>query len=261
MTAYEHGVHSELVQCVIMRERTGMYRLYPCYRMYFQDNDKLVMVAQKHAKSRTSNYHIFDMHRPGAGPGSVLRKKSGNYLGKLRANYKRTENVILTNDRDREEMGAILFERPGLVDQMRDGSQPRKFAVALPAAAEDGAPLPHRVDPFVSAEAGEEDSGSGGFSGGFGGPSLVEKLKAGQTQGLVLLETKEPSYENGNYRLNFRGRVTVPSVKNFQLVRPGEPGLVLCQFGKVADDRFHLDYRGICAFQAFAIALAQFNFN
>ena len=60
-------------------------------------------------------------------------------------------------------------------------------------------------------------------------------------------------------RLNFRGRVTVPSVKNFQLV--GEDASeVLCQFGKVGDDRFHLDYKEpLNAVQAFALALCQFN--
>lgn len=60
-------------------------------------------------------------------------------------------------------------------------------------------------------------------------------------------------------RLNFRGRVTVPSVKNFQLVG-ADPTDVLCQFGKVGEDRFHLDYKQpLNAVQAFALALCQFN--
>ena len=41
------------------------------------------------------------------------------------------------------------------------------------------------------------------------------------------LQTKEPVFENGNYRLNFNGRVTIPSVKNFQLTTPEEIGEVL----------------------------------
>jgi hypothetical protein len=36
-------------------------------------------------------------------------------------------------------------------------------------------------------------------------------------------------FENGNYRLNFHGRVTVPSVKNFQLVDPKDVNDVVCQ--------------------------------
>jgi hypothetical protein len=39
----------------------------------------------------------------------------------------------------------------------------------------------------------------------------------------------------GNYRLNFRGRVKLPSVKNFQLVPPGDIGHVWTQFGKVRE--------------------------
>ncbi|ERM97682.1 tubby-like F-box protein 1 isoform X2 [Amborella trichopoda] len=68
--------------------------------------------------------------------------------------------------------------------------------------------------------------------------------------------------------LNFHGRVTVASVKNFQLVAsvdPSQPGargddeLVLLQFGKVGDDLFTMDYRQpLSAFQAFAICLTSF---
>ena len=66
------------------------------------------------------------------------------------------------------------------------------------------------------------------------------------------------SYENG---LNFNGRVTVPSVKNFQLVEQDDRDTVLMQFGKVGEDRFHMDFRApLTAVQAFAIVLSQFNF-
>ena len=47
------------------------------------------------------------------------------------------------------------------------------------------------------------------------------------------LETKEPVFENGNYRLNFHGRVTIPSVKNYQLTTVEDIHDVVCQFGKV----------------------------
>ncbi|XP_074302346.1 tubby-like F-box protein 7 [Silene latifolia] len=68
--------------------------------------------------------------------------------------------------------------------------------------------------------------------------------------------------------LNFHGRVTVASVKNFQLIatqdqsQPGGKGdeeVVLLQFGKVGDDTFTMDYRQpLSAFQAFAICLTSF---
>lgn len=49
-----------------------------------------------------------------------------------------------------------------------------------------------------------------------------------------------------------------PSVKNMQL--EDEQGEVLLQFGKVDENRFHLDYKApFTAFGAFAAALCQFD--
>ncbi|XP_073107026.1 tubby-like F-box protein 8 isoform X2 [Elaeis guineensis] len=75
--------------------------------------------------------------------------------------------------------------------------------------------------------------------------------------------------------LNFRGRVTVASVKNFQLIAatqpaagaptssqpaPSEHDKIILQFGKVAKDMFTMDYRyPLSAFQAFAICLSSFD--
>ena len=78
--------------------------------------------------------------------------------------------------------------------------------------------------------------------------------------------TKEPTFERGQYRLNFKGRVTTPSVKNFQIVHTvdgetqSKTSDVIVQFGRVAENSFHLDFKKpFNAFQAFAIALAQFD--
>ena len=66
----------------------------------------------------------------------------------------------------------------------------------------------------------------------------------------------------GAHSLDFKGRVTVPSVKNFQLVIEGrQQDDVICQFGKVGDDEFHLDFKApLNPLQAFALAVAHFNF-
>jgi len=76
------------------------------------------------------------------------------------------------------------------------------------------------------------------------------------------VQTKEPVFDayTNSYRLNFHGRVTVPSIKNFQIIHPDDPNETLCQFGKVESDRFHLDYRRpFNALQAFCVALASFH--
>lgn len=69
--------------------------------------------------------------------------------------------------------------------------------------------------------------------------------------------------------LNFRGRVTMASVKNFQLVAavkpscsisPVEQEKVILQFGKIGKDIFTMDYKyPLSAFQAFAICLTSFD--
>ncbi|KAK8996345.1 hypothetical protein V6N11_076582 [Hibiscus sabdariffa] len=69
--------------------------------------------------------------------------------------------------------------------------------------------------------------------------------------------------------LNFRGRVTVASVKNFQLSATGDPShsisleeqeKVIIQFGKIGKDIFTMDYQyPLSAFQAFAICLSSFD--
>lgn len=90
------------------------------------------------------------------------------------------------------------------------------------------------------------------------------------SNGYSVLRNKAPRWHEHLqcWCLNFHGRVTVASVKNFQLVatvdqsQPGGKGdeeTVLLQFGKVGDDTFTMDYRQpLSAFQAFAICLTSF---
>ncbi|KAG2269596.1 hypothetical protein Bca4012_062623 [Brassica carinata] len=94
----------------------------------------------------------------------------------------------------------------------------------------------------------------------------------------LVLKNKQPRWHEQLqcWCLNFRGRVTVASVKNFQLVaarqQPQTQGTagdaqshpeqdkVILQFGKVGKDMFTMDYRyPLSAFQAFAICLSSFD--
>ena len=63
------------------------------------------------------------------------------------------------------------------------------------------------------------------------------------------------------YCLNFNGRVTHASVKNFQLVdEADEDERVVLQFGKVGKDMFTMDFQWpMNATQAFAICLTSFD--
>ncbi|MBA0809305.1 hypothetical protein Gohar_024971 [Gossypium harknessii] len=96
------------------------------------------------------------------------------------------------------------------------------------------------------------------------------KIAEGAAPGLAILKNKAPRWHEHLqcWCLNFHGRVTVASVKNFQLaatVDPSQPGgkgdeeKVLLQFGKVGDDTFTMDYRSpLSPYLAFAICLTSF---
>lgn len=93
----------------------------------------------------------------------------------------------------------------------------------------------------------------------------------------LVLKNKSPRWHEQLqcWCLNFRGRVTVASVKNFQLIAANYPPAgvpttswssqsdhdkVILQFGKIGKDTFTMDYRyPLSAVQAFAICLSSFD--
>ena len=82
----------------------------------------------------------------------------------------------------------------------------------------------------------------------------------GDEKTFFLLGNKLPVFARGSYRLNFGGRVTRPSVKNFQLVTPQDHDSVVLQFGKVGKDDFTMDFQWpLSPFQAFALTLSSFD--
>lgn len=241
------GPDDQHVQCLVVRDRSGLKRMNPEYNLYVQGNrkrgsEKLLLVARKQMHKNSVSYHIYNVARGHLG--GRLKKKGGNYVGKLKCSSNKTENVFYNNEERKEEIGGVLFSKPTLMEHVKEGAQPRKLSVIIPPVGPDRLPVPVKVkynDPFS------------GVLSQIQGDALEE--------GFTILERKEPVFENGNYRLNFHGRVTVPSVKNFQLVCPEDINDVIVQFGKVDDDRFHLDFKGPLNFQqAFCVALAQFNY-
>lgn len=87
----------------------------------------------------------------------------------------------------------------------------------------------------------------------------------------LVLKNKSPRWHEQLqcWCLNFKGRVTVASVKNFQLVASVKPcessppvtqEKIILQFGKIGRDIFTMDYwYPLSAFQAFAICLSTFD--
>lgn len=261
----------DFVQCLLVRDVTSGPR--ERYRLSFQlpssDGGTVVvpaMVAQKE-NSVGGHYHLFDLSR--TGPEAALTKKAGHFIGKLRqdltggskrlgifpskaqASPSSTVSYTLFNGNEKKDkLGVFIYDAPGLVTQWRDGQPPRKLSAVLADESNssgDAAVLPDdwagQLDPRTC---GVRSTGNDCADSAASGPSIVE------------LKTKEPFFDAGQYRLNFRGRVTVPSVKNFQL--GDDDGNVLLQFGRISDHRFHLDFRRpFCPATAFAAALTQFD--
>lgn len=79
---------------------------------------------------------------------------------------------------------------------------------------------------------------------------------------MLVLRNKDPAWHQQRqcWCLNFHGRVTVPSVKNFQLVADPDHENIILQFGKVDKDLYTMDYQyPISAFRAFAVCLTSFD--
>lgn len=99
---------------------------------------------------------------------------------------------------------------------------PRKMTVIVPPVSDDG---------HVMATTEE---------------GLLERVKQGEFGDCQKLHNKAPRWNEslGAYCLNFNGRVTLPSVKNFQLQLEGasDPNQVSLQFGKTGDSTFTMDY-------------------
>lgn len=111
---------------------------------------------------------------------------------------------------------------------------------------------------------------------------FLEPLGEEGKESPLILKNKAPRWHEQLqcWCLNFRGRVTVASVKNFQLIAANAPSnttgptsssslpgssqsdhdKIILQFGKVGKDIFTMDYRyPLSAFQAFAICLTSFD--
>ncbi|XP_014795607.1 PREDICTED: tubby-related protein 3 [Calidris pugnax] len=235
------------VKCRITRDKKGMDRgLFPTYYMHLErdDNRKTFLLAgRKRKKSKTSNYLI------SVDP-TDLSREGESFIGKLRSNLMGTKftvydhgvspvkarNVVEKADM-RQELAAICYETNVL-----GFKGPRKMSVIIP-----GMNMNHKRIPIHPRNEQE---------------SLLSKWQTKNLENLIELHNKAPVWNDDtqSYVLNFHGRVTQASVKNFQIVHDNDPDYIVMQFGRVAEDVFTLDYNyPLCALQAFAIGLSSFD--
>ncbi|WIA09331.1 hypothetical protein OEZ85_008738 [Tetradesmus obliquus] len=275
------GPKTGALLCFIERDKGGMGQS-PCYRMHMDDGRTFLLAARKRKKATSSHYVISSSPQD-------LSRGSSSYFGKLKANFVGTEfsiqcksSVLAStaakgslavsssahspakrlssgNGRDgrqtRDSMGSeggagaaaeLLMQEVGAVTfgyNVLGTRGPRRMNVAVPAVhSADGS---HRW-----RATGPDDT-------------LAERIKNGTTgEQVTVLHNKSPKWNDAlnAYCLNFGGRVTEASVKNFQLVTEAEPDAVVLQFGKVSDSCFTCDFMWpLSPLQAFCICLASFD--
>ncbi|KAM9861257.1 tubby protein homolog [Aulostomus maculatus] len=235
------------VKCRITRDKKGMDRgMYPTYYLHLEreDGKKVFLLAgRKRKKSKTSNYLISidptDLSRGGE-----------SFIGKLRSNLMGTKFTVydsglnpmktttsIEDSNLRQELAAICYETNVL-----GFKGPRKMSVIIP-----GMNMDHER---VSIRPRNDHE------------SLLARWQNKNTETVIELHNKTPVWNDDtqSYVLNFHGRVTQASVKNFQIIHDNDPDYIVMQFGRVAEDVFTMDFNyPMCALQAFAIALSSFD--
>ena len=242
LTAYKTGLKREHVRCVLTRHRSNL--TYDTYDLRLEGTNDCLLIARRMSMSRTSNYHFFDMTRGDSTKN--LSKNSGNYIGKLKAlNTAKTEYILVNEKSEHEELAGFVYEHPDMWDRTDDAGRPRQIFVILPLLTKNGFPVINHVPQHNRS------------------CSLTEILRTADPEKLAFAHTfgtKEPALVKGNFRLNFHGRVTVPSVKNFQLISQEDDENIILQFGKISSNGYNLDFKApFNMLQAFAVALSQFN--
>lgn len=234
------------IKCRITRDKQGIDKsFFPTYYLHLEWNGEtklFLLAARKRKRSRSSNYVIsFDPTDLSRGGDTFIAKLRSNFVGTSFITYGSGSRPHSSNNRrsnkQREEFVAVQYEANVL-----GFKGPRRMNVIIPAMTPERERI--KVIPTNNSEA------------------LLERFRVKDLKNLLNLYNKQPvwSEDTQAYVLNFHGRVTQASVKNFQLVHSADEDYVIMQFGRISDDVFTMDYSfPMCALQAFAIALSSFD--
>ncbi|PSS17463.1 Tubby-like F-box protein [Actinidia chinensis var. chinensis] len=297
------------IQCYIKRDKANLtYRLFLSLSpALLVENGKFLLSAKRNRRTTCTEYVI-------SMDADNISRSSSTYIGKLRSNFLGTKFIIYDtqptyNSAHLSPSGRTSrrFNSKKVSPKVPTGSYniarltyelnvlgtrgPRKMNCIMhsipisslePGGTVPGQPelLPHSLDDsFRSISFSKSIDTSTEFSSSrfsdIMGPR-DDGDDGGKDRPLVL-RNKVPRWHEQLqcWCLNFRGRVTVASVKNFQLIAASQPAAgaptpsqpaqsdhdkIILQFGKVGKDLFTMDYRyPLSAFQAFAICLSSFD--
>lgn len=316
------GPRDTMIQCFIKRDKSNStYYLYLCLSSALVvENGKYLLSAKRSRKSTCTEYVIsLDADNISRSNRGYIGKVRSNFLGTKFIIYdsqppNKAANIIppgrlgssrrfsrrvspkvpsrsfniaqiayelnVLGTRGPRRMNCVMHTIP--VSAMEPGGTTiDHHPNLLPPSFEDS----FRSISFSKSIDSSSEFGSSRFSD-FVGPR-IEGQNGDQRKNMpLILKNKQPRWHEQLqcWCLNFKGRVTVASVKNFQLVAAtttaAPPAVVdgalppqtaqaqsqsshdkvILQFGKVGKDIFTMDYRyPLSAFQAFAICLSSFD--
>jgi len=234
------------LMCNVKRVNSGTFSppIYECYILEGQ-KEVFAMASRKRPKNRTSNY-ILSMDKE-----DLSNKDSPNFLGKLRSNTMGTSFVVYDNGASVKDMtakGMSLQMRKELANicyepNLLYNRGPRVMTVTVPAVKGNG--VHHQFKDSIN-----------------GNGNILKAAAKNGDKNVVVLRNKKPKWNEQMraYCLNFHGRVTKASVKNFQLSDDVEGDSVMLQFGKVGQDAFTMDFtHPLSPVQAFGICISSFD--
>eukprot|EP00252_Welwitschia_mirabilis_P018641 TRINITY_DN4145_c0_g1_i1.p1 TRINITY_DN4145_c0_g1~~TRINITY_DN4145_c0_g1_i1.p1 ORF type:complete len:410 (+),score=75.63 TRINITY_DN4145_c0_g1_i1:794-2023(+) len=279
------------MQCYIKRDRSNAtFHLFMCLSPALLVENGKFLLAAKRVRHASSIEYIISLD-----PEEISQTNS-SYLGKLRSNFMGTKfsiydsqapcsDGVTASSRSRRfysnkvsprvpagnyNIAKIAYELNVL------GSRgPRRMQCTIyciPASAAEGGPLPKPQESVCSFTSPSSSSLNTIDHKGQSHRSALALVDSTNKPNPLVLRNKAPRWHEQLqcWCLNFKGRVTVASVKNFQLVAaPDTSSLatnnndhdrVILQFGKIGKDIFTMDCRyPLSVFQAFAIALSSFD--
>ncbi|MEE6482802.1 hypothetical protein FKM82_013343 [Ascaphus truei] len=197
--------HNITLQCRITRDKKGVDKgIYPTYYLHLerQDGKRLFLMAgRKRKKSKTSNYLI------SVDP-TDLSRDGDSFIGKVRSNMLGTKFIVYDNGVNpetkpfvqekeflRQELVAINYETNVL-----GFGGPRKMTIIIPG-------MNIESERVIIRPQNEHET-------------LQTRYQNGNMENIIVFHNKAPTWseETQTYVLNFHGRVTQASVKNFQII-------------------------------------------
>lgn len=228
------------MKCYVERERNsfGLQTTYRCFLENIEGQPGRFMMSAKKKVGKQSSYYLISLDvNPNDDRGSetVLGKIRGNAVG---SRYIITDHGIAP---DKTAAPSMFRKEYCIVGFEFDSGGPSRIDAWIPAVSPSGIPAVWQPDSDAT--------------------SMEAMIDDKNLDRIMYLHNKQPKWDeaHGGHVLNFQGRVTESSVKNFQLCSPeaddGED--VLLQFGRVGKHKFNMDLKfPLSPLQAFGICVA-----